>query len=84
MPPSSPPLSLSILGLPGFAQNIFVIVQDNCFPESYFEILTSKIPHRVVNFFIDLSTVHEISLTFDFVTPKTSPLPAPLVGGGGG
>ena len=46
MPPSSPPLPLSILGLPGFAQNISVIVHDNCFPESYFEMLTSKISHR--------------------------------------
>ena len=47
MPPSSLPLPISILGLPGFAQNICVIVQDNCFPESYFEILSSKIPQFI-------------------------------------
>ena len=68
IPPSSPHLPLSILGLPGFAHNICVIVQDNCSPESYFEIWTSKIPHRV-NFVIDLSTDHEISRSFGLFYP---------------
>ena len=69
LPPSSPPLPLSILGLPGFAHNICVLVQDNCFPQSYFEIWTSKIPHRGVNFVIDLSTVHDISRSFGLFYP---------------
>ena len=66
LPPSRPPLPFSLPASLQSAPRSFhpritrlrcVIVQDNCFPESYFEILTSKIPHRGVNFFIDLSTV---------------------------
>ncbi len=37
LPPSSPALPLSILGLPGFAQNICVIVQDNYIPDILFK-----------------------------------------------
>ena len=37
LPPVRPSLSLSIFGLPGVAQNICVIAQDNCVPEILFK-----------------------------------------------
>ena len=79
-PPSSPLLPLSILGLPGFDQNICVIVQENCFPESYFEIWSSKIPNRGggVTFLSICRQIMKYPGFLNFFTSK------PSWGGGGG
>ena len=78
LPPVRPSLSSSLQSVPPSfhpritrlrQEYLCVIVHDNCFPESYFEILTSKISHRGGYFFIDFSTFHVISRTSEFFYP---------------
>ena len=87
-PPSCPPLPLSILGLPGChrypaSPRIFVYsFRITAFPiyflklaSNYYEILTSKIPHRGFTFFSICRQFMKFPGFFLFFIPKTSPSP---------